>query len=172
MTHRLLRLSKRSAPWRSLRLSTSFSTRYKVKSTSDSVPPAEKFSHCWGKDLDQRVQRIDCVCHPANLSNHQHSQSHSQTARLQYLARLAFNRRRRGVFAIYDSELWKRRHWSLASAKQDKILQLLPEVTDRATRVISPIRWTSVMFLPTDRLGLTRHPIFTGNVLSLLLESS
>ena len=39
------------------------------------------------------------------------------------------------------------------------------------SRLISPIRWTSVMFLPTDHLGLTKDPIFTDNVLSLLLQS-
>ncbi|MBA4039504.1 MAG: hypothetical protein C0468_04145, partial [Planctomyces sp.] len=37
-------------------------------------------------------------------------------------------------------------------------------------RLLTPIRWDSVMFLPTDHLGLTSHPIFVNNVLYVLLE--
>ena len=36
---------------------------------------------------------------------------------------------------------------------------------------IYPIAWNSKTFIPSDHLGLTRHPIFVDNVLSLLLES-
>ncbi len=43
--------------------------------------------------------------------------------------------------------------------------------SDRVSRLISPIRWTNTVFLRTDHLELTRDPIFTDNVLSLLLES-
>lgn len=35
----------------------------------------------------------------------------------------------------------------------------------------SPIRWSSVMFLHTSHRGLTSDPLFTDNVLALLLES-
>lgn len=38
-------------------------------------------------------------------------------------------------------------------------------------RLISPINWSSVNFLFTDHLGLTRDPAFTDNVLYLLLEA-
>ncbi len=38
-------------------------------------------------------------------------------------------------------------------------------------RLISPISWSSVNFLFTDHLGLTRDPAFTDNVLYLLLEA-
>ncbi len=37
-------------------------------------------------------------------------------------------------------------------------------------RLVSPVVWTSVVFLPEDHFGLTRHPAFTDNVLYLLLE--
>lgn len=36
---------------------------------------------------------------------------------------------------------------------------------------IYPIAWSSKTFIPSDHLGLTSHPIFVDNVLSLLLES-
>jgi len=36
---------------------------------------------------------------------------------------------------------------------------------------IYPIAWSSKTFIPSDHLGLTKHPIFVDNVLSLLLES-
>ena len=38
-------------------------------------------------------------------------------------------------------------------------------------RLVSPITWSSVHFLFTDHLGLTRDPAFTDNVLYLLLEA-
>ncbi len=38
-------------------------------------------------------------------------------------------------------------------------------------RLVSPITWSSVNFLFTDHLGLTRDPAFTDNVLYLLLEA-
>lgn len=38
-------------------------------------------------------------------------------------------------------------------------------------RLVSPIHWTGVTFLLTDHLGLTKDPIFTDNLLALLLES-
>ena len=38
--------------------------------------------------------------------------------------------------------------------------------------VASPIRWTRVLFLFTDHLGLTRDPAFVDNALHLLLEDS
>lgn len=34
----------------------------------------------------------------------------------------------------------------------------------------SPVRWSNVLFLFTDHLGLTKHPAFTDNVLYWLLE--
>lgn len=50
---------------------------------------------------------------------------------------------------------------------------LMDERTDLAggARLVSPIRWTSTMFLHTSHRGLTNDPLFTDNVLSLLLES-
>jgi pimeloyl-ACP methyl ester carboxylesterase len=50
---------------------------------------------------------------------------------------------------------------------------LMDERTDlsRGHRLMSPIHWTSTMFLHTSHRGLTNDPIFTDNVLSLLLES-
>ncbi len=38
-------------------------------------------------------------------------------------------------------------------------------------RLVSPVSWSSVNFLFTDHLGLTRDPAFTDNVLYLLLEA-
>lgn len=38
-------------------------------------------------------------------------------------------------------------------------------------RLVTPIGWSSVNFLFTDHLGLTRDPAFTDNVLFLLLEA-
>ena len=40
-----------------------------------------------------------------------------------------------------------------------------------AGRFVSPIHWTSKMFLHTSHRSLTSDPMFTDNVLSLLLES-
>jgi len=34
----------------------------------------------------------------------------------------------------------------------------------------SPIKWSSVMFLFSDHLGLTKDPTFSDNVLYILLE--
>ncbi len=50
---------------------------------------------------------------------------------------------------------------------------VMDERTDRSrgSRLVSPIHWTSTMFLHTSHRGLTNDPIFTDNVLSLLLES-
>jgi hypothetical protein len=41
----------------------------------------------------------------------------------------------------------------------------------RTGRLVSPIRWTSTMFLHASYRGLTSDPIFTDNVLALLLET-
>ena len=41
----------------------------------------------------------------------------------------------------------------------------------RGARLVSPIHWTSVMYLHTSHRGLTSDPIFADNVLALLLES-
>jgi hypothetical protein len=38
-------------------------------------------------------------------------------------------------------------------------------------RLVTPIKWSSVNFLFTDHLGLTKDPAFTDNVLYLLLEA-
>jgi len=37
--------------------------------------------------------------------------------------------------------------------------------------LVSPIKWSSVMFLFTDHLGLTKSPAFSDNVLFILLEA-
>ncbi len=37
-------------------------------------------------------------------------------------------------------------------------------------RLVSPLQWDSVMFLPSSHMGLTRDPVFINNVLYLLLE--
>ncbi len=42
--------------------------------------------------------------------------------------------------------------------------------SDRMGRLISPIEWSSVQFLFTDHLGLTKDPAFTDNLLYFLLE--
>jgi len=34
----------------------------------------------------------------------------------------------------------------------------------------SPIKWNNVLFIFSDHLGLTKHPMFTDNVLYQLLE--
>lgn len=39
-----------------------------------------------------------------------------------------------------------------------------------ALHLVSPIKWSNVMFLFTDHLGLTKDPAFSDNVLYLLLE--
>ena len=41
---------------------------------------------------------------------------------------------------------------------------------DWTPRLRSPIAWTSVSFLFSDHLGMTRDPIFTDNLLFWLLE--
>lgn len=38
--------------------------------------------------------------------------------------------------------------------------------------LVSPIKWSNVMFLFTDHLGLTKSPAFSDNVLFILLEES
>ncbi|MEM6569974.1 MAG: hypothetical protein AAF957_16310 [Planctomycetota bacterium] len=38
-------------------------------------------------------------------------------------------------------------------------------------RLVSPVDWTSVVLLPDEHLALTRSPIFTDNLLYLLLEA-
>ena len=40
-----------------------------------------------------------------------------------------------------------------------------------ASRLISPIKWSQVLFLFSDHLDLTRNPAFTDNLLFFLLES-
>ena len=42
--------------------------------------------------------------------------------------------------------------------------------SDWTPRIVSPLQWDSVMFLPSSHMGLTRHPVFIDNVLYLLLE--
>ena len=37
-------------------------------------------------------------------------------------------------------------------------------------RLITPIRWDNVLFLFSDHLGLTKDPVFTDNILYILLE--
>jgi hypothetical protein len=37
-------------------------------------------------------------------------------------------------------------------------------------RLITPIYWDSVLFLFSDHLGLTKDPVFTDNILYLMLE--
>ena len=37
-------------------------------------------------------------------------------------------------------------------------------------RLISPIHWENVLFLFSDHLGLTKDPVFTDNILYMLLE--
>jgi hypothetical protein len=37
-------------------------------------------------------------------------------------------------------------------------------------RIVSPLKWDSIMFLSSDHLGLTRDPIATRNILHLLYE--
>lgn len=39
-------------------------------------------------------------------------------------------------------------------------------------RVITPIRWDAVTFVPTDHMLLTRHPTFVNNALYILLEKA
>jgi hypothetical protein len=35
----------------------------------------------------------------------------------------------------------------------------------------SPIHWTAITFLPSDHLEMTRDPMFTDNILFMLLEA-
>ena len=37
-------------------------------------------------------------------------------------------------------------------------------------RLITPIHWANVLFLFSDHLGLTKDPVFTDNILYMLLE--
>ena len=37
-------------------------------------------------------------------------------------------------------------------------------------RLITPIHWANVLFLFSDHLGLTTDPVFTDNILYMLLE--
>ncbi|MEO1584655.1 MAG: hypothetical protein AAFR96_08795 [Planctomycetota bacterium] len=39
-------------------------------------------------------------------------------------------------------------------------------------RVVTPIRWDAVTFVPTDHMLLTRHPTFVNNALYILLEKA
>lgn len=55
-----------------------------------------------------------------------------------------------------------------ASALMD---ERFSDTTKWSPRLVSPITWSSVNFLFTDHLGLTRDPAFTDNVLYLLLEA-
>ncbi|MEM9296362.1 MAG: hypothetical protein AAGA57_11205, partial [Planctomycetota bacterium] len=41
---------------------------------------------------------------------------------------------------------------------------------DPSPRLLTPIRYDAVTFLPTDHMALTRHPTFVDNALYLLLE--
>lgn len=41
---------------------------------------------------------------------------------------------------------------------------------DWTPRLLSPLKWDSVTFLPSSHMGLTRDPVFIDNVLYLLLE--
>lgn len=43
---------------------------------------------------------------------------------------------------------------------------------DWQPRVVTPIRWDAVTFIPTAHMTLTRHPTFVNNVLYILLEKS
>ncbi|MBW2368949.1 MAG: hypothetical protein JRH15_13795 [Deltaproteobacteria bacterium] len=38
------------------------------------------------------------------------------------------------------------------------------------SRLISPISWDQALFLFSDHIGLTKDPVFTDNILYLLLE--
>jgi hypothetical protein len=42
----------------------------------------------------------------------------------------------------------------------------------KAPRVITPIRWEAVTFVPADHMMLTRHPSFVNNALYILLEKT
>ncbi len=44
--------------------------------------------------------------------------------------------------------------------------------TSDVPRVITPIRWDAVTFVPTDHMLLTRHPTFVNNALFILLEKA
>ncbi len=50
---------------------------------------------------------------------------------------------------------------------------LMDERTARTlgSRLVSPIRWTHVLFLFSDHLEITEDPVFTDNILYFLLES-
>jgi hypothetical protein len=45
------------------------------------------------------------------------------------------------------------------------------ETGEWSRRVQSPIHWASVLFLPSDHLGMTSDPTFTDNILYTLLEA-
>jgi len=36
--------------------------------------------------------------------------------------------------------------------------------------LVSPVKWTNVMFFFSDHIGITKDPAFTDNILYLLLE--
>jgi len=44
-------------------------------------------------------------------------------------------------------------------------------IDTQASRLISPIQWSQVLFLFSNHLDLTKHPAFTDNLLYFLLES-
>ncbi len=39
-------------------------------------------------------------------------------------------------------------------------------------KLVTPIQWKSVMFIFNDHLGMTKDPVFTDNILYILLEQS
>jgi len=41
----------------------------------------------------------------------------------------------------------------------------------QSSRLISPIQWSQVLFLFSNHLDLTKHPVFTDNLLYFLLEN-
>jgi hypothetical protein len=41
---------------------------------------------------------------------------------------------------------------------------------NRKTRLKTPIAWHDIDFIPSDHLGVTRHPVFIDNILFTLLE--
>ncbi|MEL7484750.1 MAG: hypothetical protein AAFN41_10390 [Planctomycetota bacterium] len=43
---------------------------------------------------------------------------------------------------------------------------------ENVPRVVTPIRWDAVTFVPTDHMLLTRHPTFVNNALFILLEKA
>ena len=43
---------------------------------------------------------------------------------------------------------------------------------DFAPFLVSSVPWSSATFIPDDHVGLTSNPVFTNNVLHLLLEQA